>query len=210
MNGFSPFWAFVWPGGYGLTRYIQDSPTLIRDIQTTVFDFGCGCGSASIAAYHAGASLVICNDIDPMAILATTINFHCNSNKHDSIGNFKIINLSNVLCTNKNCLSLTATEFNNMVREAEIVARNRESEHRVLLIGDMLYDEDIGYEVLKLVNSLLNNNLTVYVGDPGRDFARKHLPKYDTVKIAEYDLPEDIRSQNNGLMQVIVRKVISL
>lgn len=42
-------------------RYILDNPSEFRD--ANVLDFGCGCGSASIAATRAGAS-VIANDVD--------------------------------------------------------------------------------------------------------------------------------------------------
>ncbi|KAK6029430.1 hypothetical protein OSTOST_04461 [Ostertagia ostertagi] len=56
-----PYWAFYWPGGQAVTRYILDNSQLF--LGANVLDFGCGCGSASIAASKAGAT-VIANDID--------------------------------------------------------------------------------------------------------------------------------------------------
>ncbi|VDM72919.1 unnamed protein product [Strongylus vulgaris] len=56
-----PFWAFYWPGGQAVTRYILDNVSLFYG--ANVLDFGCGCGSASIAASMVGAN-VIANDID--------------------------------------------------------------------------------------------------------------------------------------------------
>lgn len=43
-----PYWAFYWPGGQTLTRYILDSDCSTVNYGRTL-DFGCGCGSASIA-----------------------------------------------------------------------------------------------------------------------------------------------------------------
>ena len=42
-----PYWAFYWPGGQALTRYILDSKDV--DPYGRTLDFGCGCGSASMA-----------------------------------------------------------------------------------------------------------------------------------------------------------------
>uniref|UniRef100_A0A0B6YU78 ETFB lysine methyltransferase n=1 Tax=Arion vulgaris TaxID=1028688 RepID=A0A0B6YU78_9EUPU len=58
-----PFWAFYWPGGQVLTRYILDNPGLFQF--KSVLDVGSGCGSAAIAAKLVGASKVVANDIDP-------------------------------------------------------------------------------------------------------------------------------------------------
>jgi len=41
-----PYWAFYWPGGQVLTRYILDSG---EKWTGNTLDFGCGCGSASLA-----------------------------------------------------------------------------------------------------------------------------------------------------------------
>ena len=43
-----PYWAFYWPGGQALTRYILDSAD-VDDSYGRTLDFGCGCGSASMA-----------------------------------------------------------------------------------------------------------------------------------------------------------------
>lgn len=57
-----PYWAFYWPGGQALTRFLLDNPDICA--QKTIFDLGCGCGSGSIAASISGAKSIIANDID--------------------------------------------------------------------------------------------------------------------------------------------------
>ncbi|KAL4219771.1 Electron transfer flavoprotein beta subunit lysine methyltransferase [Mactra antiquata] len=67
-----PFWAFYWPGGQAMTRYILDNVEIFK--HQTVLDVGCGCGASSIAASMVGAKRVVANDIDSYAIVATELN----------------------------------------------------------------------------------------------------------------------------------------
>lgn len=67
-----PFWAFCWPGGQALARYVLDNPATVRGRR--VLDFATGCGVSAIAAAMAGAESVLANDIDPYAIAATGLN----------------------------------------------------------------------------------------------------------------------------------------
>jgi predicted nicotinamide N-methyase len=67
-----PYWAYAWPGGQALARYILDRPELVRG--RTVLDFASGCGIAGIAAARAGALSVLCADIDPLAQAACRMN----------------------------------------------------------------------------------------------------------------------------------------
>ncbi len=65
---FQPFWAFAWPGGQALARYILDTPVIIRGRR--VIDIGAGSGMAAIAAMHAGGLSALAADIDPLAVRA--------------------------------------------------------------------------------------------------------------------------------------------
>ena len=67
-----PFWAFAWPGGQGMSRYILDNPELVRGKR--VVDFAAGCGIAAIAAMKAGAKSVLAVDIDRLALEAIKLN----------------------------------------------------------------------------------------------------------------------------------------
>ncbi|MBS2029959.1 MAG: methyltransferase [Deltaproteobacteria bacterium] len=64
----SPFWAFAWPGGQALARFVLDHPDVVRDKR--VLDFASGCGVSAVAAARAGAARVIAADIDPWAAAA--------------------------------------------------------------------------------------------------------------------------------------------
>lgn len=72
-----PFWAFCWPGGQALARYIMDNPGVVRGKH--VLEFAAGGAVSGIAAAIAGAREVIANDIDPIAIAAAGINATLNS-----------------------------------------------------------------------------------------------------------------------------------
>src|ERR1700722_8921266 len=56
-----PYWAFAWPGGQALARYVLDHPAEIKGKR--VLDFGAGCGIAAIAAAKAGAKTALADDI---------------------------------------------------------------------------------------------------------------------------------------------------
>ena len=71
-----PFWAFAWPGGQALARYILDHPDRVAGRR--VLDFAAGCGIAAIACARAGAAQVEAAEIDPMAIAAIALNAAAN------------------------------------------------------------------------------------------------------------------------------------
>jgi predicted nicotinamide N-methyase len=75
--GSRPYWAFAWPGGQGLARYILDNPALVAGKR--VLDIGAGSGLAAIAALKAGAASALAADIDPLADAATALNGRANA-----------------------------------------------------------------------------------------------------------------------------------
>jgi predicted nicotinamide N-methyase len=70
--GALPFWAFLWPGGYGIMRYLESQPLVVSGRR--VYDFGAGSGCCALAAARLGAELAVANDIDPTAGLAAAMN----------------------------------------------------------------------------------------------------------------------------------------
>lgn len=72
-----PYWAFYWPGGQGLSRYLLDNPKVVQ--MKKVLDLGSGCGATAIAAVMSGASQVVANDIDPIAAAAMMLNCELNN-----------------------------------------------------------------------------------------------------------------------------------
>ena len=79
-----PYWAFAWPGGQALARYLLDNPNPVRG--RTVLDFAAGSGLAGIAAVLAGAAAVTAADIDPFAGAATALNAAVNGVAIDIVG----------------------------------------------------------------------------------------------------------------------------
>ena len=71
-----PFWAFAWPGGQALARYLLDHPEAVKDRH--VIDIASGSGLVAIAAARAGAAAVTAYDIDPLAAAAITMNADAN------------------------------------------------------------------------------------------------------------------------------------
>ena len=67
-----PYWAFAWPGGQALARYVLDHSELVTGKQ--VLDIGAGSGIAAIAAMRAGAAKATANDIDPLASAVAALN----------------------------------------------------------------------------------------------------------------------------------------
>jgi len=67
-----PFWAFAWPGGQALARYILNKPETVRG--RTVLDFATGSGMVGIAAAKAGARSVTAVDTEPFCRAAVSLN----------------------------------------------------------------------------------------------------------------------------------------
>ena len=71
-----PFWAFAWPGGQALARYILDHAEQVAG--RAVLDLGSGSGLAAIAAAMSGASTVVASELDPFARAAIKLNAAAN------------------------------------------------------------------------------------------------------------------------------------
>src|SRR5262245_17863989 len=67
-----PYWAFAWPGGQALTRFLLDHPDWVKGKR--VLDFAAGCGLSAIGAAKAGAAIVHAAEIDDFAIAAIALN----------------------------------------------------------------------------------------------------------------------------------------
>ncbi|KAK4323213.1 hypothetical protein Pmani_006064 [Petrolisthes manimaculis] len=78
-----PFWAFYWPGGQAVSRFILDNAHLVKGKR--VLDFGCGCGASGLAAKTSTAKHVTFNDIDKVALEAVLLNGYQNNIVVDSL-----------------------------------------------------------------------------------------------------------------------------
>jgi predicted nicotinamide N-methyase len=71
-----PYWAFAWPGGQALARFLLDHAGEFAG--KSVLDFGAGSGLVAIAAAKAGAVPVIAAEIDELALAAIELNAAAN------------------------------------------------------------------------------------------------------------------------------------
>ncbi|HNB27312.1 MAG TPA: methyltransferase [Alphaproteobacteria bacterium] len=76
MNLPPPYWAFAWPGGQALTRFLLDNPDWVKGKR--VLDFAAGSGLSAIGAALAGASRVEAAEIDAYAGAAIQLNASAN------------------------------------------------------------------------------------------------------------------------------------
>jgi predicted nicotinamide N-methyase len=79
-----PYWAFAWPGGQAIARYVLDNPDLLRGAR--VLDFAAGSGLGAIAAAKAGAASVAAAEIDEFALAAIALNAALNGATVETIG----------------------------------------------------------------------------------------------------------------------------
>ena len=71
-----PYWAFAWPGGQALARYVLDDSAVVRG--RSALDFAAGSGLVGIAAALAGAAATTAADIDRIAAAAIALNAAAN------------------------------------------------------------------------------------------------------------------------------------
>jgi predicted nicotinamide N-methyase len=76
-----PYWAFCWPGGQAIARFLLDNPDLVRGKH--VIDFAAGSGVSAMAAARAGAASVLANDIDALSLIAARLNAEANDLRFD-------------------------------------------------------------------------------------------------------------------------------
>ncbi len=79
-----PYWAFAWPGGLALARYILDRPYVARDRR--VLDLGAGSGLVAIAAAKAGARAVLAAETSAWGRAAIALNANANGVTIETIG----------------------------------------------------------------------------------------------------------------------------
>ncbi len=79
VNVAPPYWAFAWPGGQALARWVLDAPAQVAGRR--VLDFAAGCGVAALACARAGAARVEAAEIDAVAAAAIGLNAELNGLK---------------------------------------------------------------------------------------------------------------------------------
>ncbi|GMT00437.1 hypothetical protein PENTCL1PPCAC_22611, partial [Pristionchus entomophagus] len=182
-----PYWAFYWPGGQALTRFLLDNENIVRG--SAVLDFGSGCGSASMACISGAAKRVLMNDIDQNALLAAKLNLRLNN-----------MSGADVQYTDTNLLE--SQEVHSMILN---LYGDVPSSSRLLLLGDMFYDSEFADSVFKWLKRVKNEfGVSILVGDPDRHplNEEKILQGYSTGfsknRLASYALPGYVTREHYG------------
>ncbi|OQS02538.1 hypothetical protein THRCLA_05095 [Thraustotheca clavata] len=169
-----PFWAFCWPGSYGICRYLLEQQSALAG--KTVLDFGAGCGIGSIVALQQGASQAIVNDIDTWSCSAAHLNLLANLKQEPAA----IMEANN----------LVGTSIDHLLDTYKI----DDASKLIVLAGDVCYEESLARQVIDWLHALAQAKATVLIGDPGRQF----LPHQRLTKVASYPLPPSLAKDNYG------------
>jgi predicted nicotinamide N-methyase len=138
-----PYWAFAWPGGQALARYVLDHPETVHGRR--VLDFAAGCGIGACAAYRAGAAAVAAAEIDHVAAAALQLNAALNHAAVTIIAD-----------------DLTARPPDQAARDWDVV-----------LAGDVFYERPMAEKVEPWLRALARSGVRVLVADPGRAYIPK-------------------------------------
>lgn len=160
-----PYWAFAWPGGQALARYVLDHRAAVQGKR--IVDVGAGSGLAAIAAALAGASEVTAVEVDPFAAVAVTMNAALNG-----------------VAVAVDCRDLLspppASPFSAPSSEVD--------ESLSILIGDMCYERELAHQLVTWLRAAATRGAEILLGDPGRAY----LPETGLEPIAKYDVPTSI------------------
>ncbi len=140
-----PYWGFAWPGGQAVARYVLDHPEIVAG--KCVLDIASGSGIVAIAAAKAGAARVIAQDIDPLAVVAITMNADANG------------------------VAIDASAVDIICDDSPFDAASVD----VVLAGDVFYDADLAVRATAFLRRCRSAGSVVLVGDPGRAALPRHL-----------------------------------
>ena len=77
-----------------------------------------------------------------------------------------------------------------------------------ILLGDMFYDEEFTDSLARwLTAHVANFETNVFISDPGRHALLEHPIKNRLTKVAEYELSESCKRENNGMLYGYIWKL---
>jgi predicted nicotinamide N-methyase len=138
LRGGAPYWGFAWAAGLALARHVLDHPRLVAGRR--VLDLASGSGLIGIAAAKSGAAHVIANDVDPLAVVAISLNADANSVTVEASG-----------------ADLLPPDSGFDPASVDVV-----------LVGDVFYDHDLAGRAVAFLERCRVAGCLVLVGDPGR------------------------------------------
>ena len=149
-----PYWAVAWAGGLALARHVIDHPALVAGRR--VLDFAAGSGIVGIAAAKAGAAVVAASDVDPLAVIAISLNADLNGVAIEA---------------NVDDLMPADSGFDPAAFD-------------VVLVGDIFYTPDLAARAIAFLSRCCAAGCAVLIGDPGRaDLPVDRLEKVDSYEV---------------------------
>ncbi len=170
-----PFWAFAWPGGLAMARYLLDHPDQVRGRR--VLDLGSGSGLTAIAAALAGAASVTASELDPFAIAAIDVNAAAN--------NVRVSTTGNVLGSAPGDTSPGDTSPDSI---------------DLVLAADIWYERQLSARALAFLERARARGASILVADVGRAF----LPRQVMRELAAYDVPVVAELENAPVKRAFI------
>ncbi|XP_039267144.2 electron transfer flavoprotein beta subunit lysine methyltransferase homolog [Styela clava] len=200
-----PYWAFLWPGGQALSRFLLDNPSITKE--KNILDIGSGCGASVISALKCGANHVVANDIDPIALTSVKLNMELNFSEDALVQLLaKLVYYGNdILLDHENCYDKQSIHnFRILCNSMSINSYNFVFD--VILIGDLFYEESIVTRLFNLLRAIhkLHPETKILIGDPGRPFLLEHSMLKHLDAVCEYKLPDSCIEKNYGFSTACV------
>jgi predicted nicotinamide N-methyase len=162
-----PYWAFAWPGGQALGRYVLDHPGAVAGKR--VVDLASGSGLVAIAAVMAGAAAVAAYDVDPLAVAAIAVNAAANGVSVTGV-------CADILDPNGPRSACPAPALR---------ARPRSAPADLVLVADAFYQRELAARVM----GFLDGARAAGAGVLAADLGRAYLPMARLTALMAYDVP---------------------
>ncbi|XP_033219431.1 electron transfer flavoprotein beta subunit lysine methyltransferase-like isoform X2 [Belonocnema kinseyi] len=175
-----PFWSIYWPGGQVLTRFVLDMGIKLLSDKSGENSSVLDLGSGC------GASAIAAKLSGARQVLANDID--------------------EVACV----AILMNAKLNNVdlkVSKENLIEETLNELFNVILIGDLLYDEEIAEKLIPWLERSSRTGSRIYLGDPGRHGLTEDLKKRMT-PICRYDLPENVKKENHGFDSAVVWRFV--
>ncbi|XP_076242726.1 electron transfer flavoprotein beta subunit lysine methyltransferase-like [Calliopsis andreniformis] len=166
----NPFWSIYWPGGQALARFVLDEGGRLFSTLNK--------GETNVLDVGAGCGAA--------AIAA------------------KLVGANKVVANDIDKVACTAISMNAALNHVKIEISQENLLHEplktavdVILIGDMLYDEEIAGSLIPWLQKARKSGSRIYLSDPGRHGLTSDLKK--RLKLLKvYPLPDNVRQENYG------------
>lgn len=159
-----PFWAFAWPGGQALARWLLDAPQ--RAEGRVVLAIGSGAGIEAVAAALCGARRVVANDLDPAAATAFAMNVTLTAEARGGADDWTAV---------------VETDSRDLIGGPEPF----DPSFDLILAGDVFYTRALAEAAWPKLRAAAERGATVLLGDPDRNY----LPRAELDRLALYDVP---------------------